>query len=93
MPVRRVKVFDGFQLQAFGFDTLAQSRQFFRAPQFVRVASQAPAALAAGGLVVARVFCAAFEVAHEVRDDVRRPHLPRELEIFAREHVPVKSES
>ena len=93
MPVRRVEIFNCFELQTLSLDALAQLNQFLLRPEFVRVAGQPPAALVAGGLVVARIFRAAFEVVHQMRDDVGRPRLPRELEIFARQHVPVKSES
>jgi hypothetical protein len=36
---------------------------------------------------------AAFKVIDQVRDDVRRAHLPGELEVLRRQHVPVKAES
>jgi hypothetical protein len=36
---------------------------------------------------------AAFEIIHEVGHDVRGAGLPRKLEIFAREHVTIQSQS
>ena len=93
MPVRRVKIFNGLQLQAFGLQVLAQGDEFRRRPELAGIAGQAPAALGAGGLIVARIVRATFEVIHQMRHNVRGARLPRELKMLAREHVPVKSEA
>ena len=55
-----------------------------------RVAGQSPAPLRAGRLVVAGIVRAAFEIIHKMGHDVRGAGLPRELEIFAREHVTIQ---
>ena len=93
VPMRRIKIFNRFEFQTFGFDAFAQINQFFGAPKFIWIAGQAPAAFRAGRLVVARIFRAVFEIIHQMRDDVCRARLPRELKILTRQHVPVKSES
>jgi hypothetical protein len=44
-------------------------------------------------LIVARILRAALKIIHEMRHDVRRARLSRELKVLAREHVPIKAES
>src|SRR5205823_6660978 len=54
VPMSRIEVLDGFELQALSFNGLAQVAQFLERPQFVRVACESPALVGAGGLVVRR---------------------------------------
>ncbi len=89
VPMRRVKILNGFEFKARGVDLFAKSDKFIQRPDAFGIARQSPALVRAGGLVVARIMRAAFEVIHEVRDDMGCAGLPRKLEIIARQHVTI----
>src|SRR6185437_14223021 len=93
VPMRRVEVFDRFELEAGSLHFTAQRGQLVGRPKPVGVAGQAPPEIGSSRLVVPRDVRATSEVVHQVSYDVRSACLARELKILAREHVAVETEA
>ena len=87
--MRGVEILDRFQLELRRLDRAPQSDEFVNRPKFFRIAREAPAPIGAEWLVVCGGRRAAAKIIHEMCDHVRRTRLPREGEIFRRQHVPV----
>lgn len=93
VPVGGVKVLDGLEFEAGGVDFFAQGQQFCQGPELVGIPGQAPALFRAGGLIIPGIVSAAFEVIHQMSDNVRGPGLPRELKVIAGKHMPIQTKA
>ena len=93
MPVGGIEVLDRLQLEAGGLDLAPQGHKFVERPEFVGVAGDPPPPVRAGRLVVAPGVPAAAEIIDQMGHDMGRAGLPREMEIFAREHMAVEAEA
>src|SRR5689334_1921062 len=91
--MRRVKIFDGFEFETGGIDFPFEGGEFLASPEFVWIASQAPASIVADGLVAGPVAARGAEIVHEVDDEMCAAALPREPIMLAIELVAIKSEA
>ena len=93
VPVGRVEVLDGLQPQPRGLHLDADLHQLRERPQLMGIAGQPPAIVRARGLIIVFPMHAAAEIIDQVRHDMRRARLPRELEVLARQHMAVEAEA
>ena len=93
MPVRRIKIFNGFEFESGGVDFFFDGGKLLVSPELVRVAGQAPAGIVADGLVAGLIAARGTEIIHEMDDEMRAAALPGETIMFRVELMPVKSKS
>ena len=74
MPVGRIKVLDGFDVQPVRGGFRLSAREFLKRPELVGIARQPPAGIIAERLIAGLVAAGGAKVVHPMHDQMRAPH-------------------
>jgi hypothetical protein len=93
VPMGRVEIFNGLQLQPGGINFLFDGGELLEGPEPVRVAGQAPARVVADRLVPGLVAAGRPEIIHQVDDKMRAAALFGEAVMLRVELMAIKSQA
>ena len=92
MPVRGIKILDGFEAQTFCLNRASKIDKLFERPELVRVAGQTPSGIVANRLIAGAVACRP-EVIDQVNDQVGAAALACKTKMVAIQLMAIQTEA